>query len=186
MGPATSCFTSCASLSFDYFLETGSDLTDSDNCPPSPLLGWSFLMSFACVSVCLLAHRETNHAAGRTCCPWNCTLSGYVWVAGLYRFSPDASHPRGMEGWKEDGWRRVLLRPFWRIKMGLAGPGQLPLCGTGASFSAQFHFFIFWFWSFPCSFSFSLAPTALMFLLFLPPPPASLVLWGLPSFFFSF
>lgn len=35
-------------------------------------------------------------------------------------------------------------------------------------------------------FSFSLTPTALMFLLFLPPPPASLVLRGLASFFLSF
>lgn len=57
------------------------------------------------MSVYLFAHRETNHAAGRTCCPWNNTLSGCVLAAGPYRFSPDASHPRGMEGWKEDGWR---------------------------------------------------------------------------------
>lgn len=39
------------SSSFFFFLEAGSDLTDSDNCPPSPLLGWSFLMSFVCVCV---------------------------------------------------------------------------------------------------------------------------------------
>ena len=44
-------------LFFLFFVESGSDLTDSDNCPLSPLLGWSFLMSFvracACVCVCI-------------------------------------------------------------------------------------------------------------------------------------
>ena len=41
-------------LPFDYFWETGSDLTDSDNCPPSPLLGRFFFNElYVCEYVCV-------------------------------------------------------------------------------------------------------------------------------------
>lgn len=49
-----------------FFLETVSDLIDSDNCPPSPLLGRCFLMSFACEYVCVFVCSPGDEPRSRT------------------------------------------------------------------------------------------------------------------------
>lgn len=122
------------------FLESRSDLTDSDNCPPSPLLGWPFLMSFVrvCACWCVFSTRDKTTQQDRhsTCQPVNYPLSGCVLVAGSYRSSADGRRPGGggMDGCGEAG--RALL--LWRGKMGLWGPGWLPLFGTAALFLLLF------------------------------------------------
>lgn len=70
-----------------FFFCVASDLTDSDNCPLSPLLGWSFLMSFMCLYMC---SRSTHR-----CCPSNYPLSG------SHRFT------HGGEGGLDGGWMEV-------------------------------------------------------------------------------
>lgn len=45
---------------FSIFFCAASDLTDSDNCPLPPLLGWSFLMSFMCLYMRSRTHIHTQ------------------------------------------------------------------------------------------------------------------------------
>lgn len=136
-------------VSFD-FLETSSDLSDSDNCPP---VSSAWLVFFNELCVCMCVHRERSRAAGHRqtprCCPLNYTLSGCVLVAGPYRSSPDGSHPQGDGERMEDGWReggrRVLLWSFEEERWALRGLDNclFPL----PFFSACFCFFLFHFLS---------------------------------------
>lgn len=132
-------------LVLTFILETGSDLTDSDNCPPSPLLDWSFLMSCVWVCVCVFSTRDKNHTArhGQTprCQPVSYTLSGCVsrWVLSFLTRRESSRGRR--DGWREAGPPLVL----WRGKMSLAGPGWLPLWDCGC-FSLLL-FFLCWFLS---------------------------------------
>lgn len=147
-------------VSHSIFSETGSDLTASDNCPPSPLLGWSFLMSFvrarACVCVCARAHGEMNHAAGRRqtprCCPLNYTLSGCVSCWALSFLTRQEPSTGGWRGSIEDGWRggwrggdRLSSGPFEEGRWALRGLDGCLSLGLSLSFSAHFFFFLCWF-----------------------------------------
>lgn len=84
---------------------------------------------------------------------------------------------RGMEGWMEDGWvegRQALLCSFeeiWSRKMGLAGPGQLPLSGAcSVSLSLTISFCLCCFLSLSLSLFFFFTLMVLTFTWFLFPP----------------
>lgn len=91
-----------------FFFCAASDLTDSDNCPLSPLLGWSFLMSF----MCLYMRSRSTHRW----CPLNHPLGG------SHRFAH-----RG-DGGLDGGWMEVdehssdCFEDVWFQKIVLGGP----------------------------------------------------------------